>query len=64
MNTDILKAQGLCKSYGNKQVLHNLDLELLPGKIYGLIGRNGAAPQPAGFPIRPLWDDRIRDIVA
>ena len=42
MNTDILKAQGLCKSYGNKQVLHNLDLELLPGKIYGLIGRNGA----------------------
>lgn len=42
MNTDILKAQGLCKSYGNKQVLHNLDLELLPRKIYGLIGRNGA----------------------
>ena len=23
-------------------MLHNLDLELLPGKIYGLIGRNGA----------------------
>ena len=42
MNTDILKAQGLCKAYGNKQVLHDLDLELLPGKIYGLIGRNGA----------------------
>ena len=42
MNTGILQAQGLCKSYGDNQVLHNLDLELLPGKIYGLIGRNGA----------------------
>ena len=42
MNTGILKAQGVCKSYGDNQVLHNLDLELEPGKIYGLIGRNGA----------------------
>ena len=42
MNTGILKAEGLCKSYGRKEVLHNLDLEILPGKIYGLIGRNGA----------------------
>lgn len=42
MNTGMLKAEGLCKSYGKKQVLHGLDLEILPGKIYGLIGRNGA----------------------
>ena len=42
MNTGILKAEGLCKSYGNTEVLHNLDLEIQPGKIYGLIGRNGA----------------------
>lgn len=42
MNTGMLKAEGLCKSYGKKQVLHSLDLEILPGKIYGLIGRNGA----------------------
>ena len=42
MNTAILKAQGLSKSYGHNQVLHDLDLEILPGKIYGLIGRNGA----------------------
>lgn len=37
-----LKAEKLCKSYGKNQVLHDLDLELEPGKIYGLIGRNGA----------------------
>jgi ABC-2 type transport system ATP-binding protein len=42
MNTCILTAQGLCKSYGANKVLHNLDLTIEPGKIYGLIGRNGA----------------------
>lgn len=42
MNAGILKAAGLCKSYGKKEVLHDLDLEIQPGKIYGLIGRNGA----------------------
>ena len=42
MNTSVLKAEGLCKSYGSKQVLQNLDLTIQPGKIYGLIGRNGA----------------------
>ena len=42
MSTGILKARDLCKSYGDKEVLHNLDLTIEPGKIYGLIGRNGA----------------------
>ena len=42
MLTGILKAQGLYKSYKDKEVLHNLDLTIEPGKIYGLIGRNGA----------------------
>lgn len=42
MSAEALKAQGLCKSYGANQVLFNLDLDIEPGKIYGLIGRNGA----------------------
>lgn len=42
MNTSILKAEGVCKSYGEKTVLQNLDLTIEPGRIYGLIGRNGA----------------------
>ena len=42
MNSGILKAHGVCKSYGDKQVLRDLDLELESGRIYGLIGRNGA----------------------
>lgn len=38
----VLRAEGLCKSYGKQQVLHDLDLTIEPGCIYGLIGRNGA----------------------
>ena len=42
MNENVLRAKGLCKSYGSNEVLKDLDLEIKPGKIYGLIGRNGA----------------------
>ena len=42
MSVEAVKAHGLCKSYGANQVLFNLDLDIEPGKIYGLIGRNGA----------------------
>ena len=42
MKQNTLKAEKVCKSYGKTRVLHELDLELEPGKIYGLIGRNGA----------------------
>lgn len=37
-----LTAKGIVKTYGGKDVLHGVDLDLEPGKIYGLIGRNGA----------------------
>lgn len=39
---NILRAEGLCKAYGKKEVLHSIDLAIEEGKIYGLIGRNGA----------------------
>ena len=34
--------ENLTKAYGKKTVLENLNLTLESGKIYGLIGRNGA----------------------
>lgn len=37
-----LKATGLVKVYGKKEVLHSIDVEFESGCIYGLIGRNGA----------------------
>ncbi|MCR5048632.1 MAG: ATP-binding cassette domain-containing protein [Saccharofermentans sp.] len=38
----ILKATGLCKDYGKKSVLHNVDFTVNKGDIYGLVGKNGA----------------------
>lgn len=37
-----LVCEALCKTYGKNSVLENLELTLESGKIYGLIGRNGA----------------------
>lgn len=42
MAGNVLCARQLAKSYKEKEVLKNLQLELEPGKIYGLVGRNGA----------------------
>ena len=38
----MLKINGLSKSYGDKKVLKDLSLHILPGEIYGFIGHNGA----------------------
>jgi lipopolysaccharide export system ATP-binding protein len=38
----ILKAQNLTKSYGRRQVVKSVDIELRSGDIIGLLGRNGA----------------------
>lgn len=39
---DQLVCSGILKKYGDKEVLHDVNLTLEKGKIYGLIGRNGA----------------------
>jgi fructose transport system ATP-binding protein len=38
----ILEAHGISKAYGHVQALRNVDLELLPGEVLGLVGDNGA----------------------
>ena len=38
----MLKIKGLKKCYGDKMVLNNINLNLMPGEIYGVIGKNGA----------------------
>jgi ABC-2 type transport system ATP-binding protein len=37
-----LVIRNICKSFGEKKVLNNIDFEFEHGKIYGLLGRNGA----------------------
>ena len=41
-NTHPITVEGLSVSYGNKRVLTNVYLNIIPGHIYGLIGPNGA----------------------
>lgn len=40
MSTIVIK--GICKDYGATRALDNIDLEIEPTRIYGLLGRNGA----------------------
>ena len=42
MNEVILKCENLCKSFGKKQILNNVSLEVNQGDILGFIGPNGA----------------------
>lgn len=40
--SDLVKCTNLCKSYGKKQVIKNLNLTIGRGKIIGLLGPNGS----------------------
>ena len=39
---EAVSVQNLCKSYGEKQVLNNLNLSVKHGTVFGLLGANGA----------------------
>ncbi|MEW5901537.1 MAG: ABC transporter ATP-binding protein [Acidobacteriota bacterium] len=41
MMSKILEIKGLAKSFGRTRVFSNLALSLEPGKVYGLLGKNG-----------------------
>ena len=38
----MIKIENLSKSYGSHQVLSNLSLEFEQGRVYGIVGKNGA----------------------
>ena len=38
----MLEVKQLCKNYGNKQAVKNLNLTVAPGEIFCLLGQNGA----------------------
>ena len=40
--TPLVKCRQLCKIYGQKIVINDIDLEIPRGKIIGLLGKNGA----------------------
>lgn len=42
INQPVISIRDLCMSYGDKQVLNGINLEVKPGQIIGYIGPNGA----------------------
>lgn len=38
----IIRTEGLCKDYGDKHAVSELDLEIYKGEVFGLLGPNGA----------------------
>lgn len=41
-NGELIRAESICKSFGATQALIQVDIELFPGEIHGLVGENGA----------------------
>lgn len=42
MSETILDVTGIRKSFGGVEVLHGIDLSILPGEVHALVGENGA----------------------
>lgn len=58
MNTEsIVEINNLVKYYGKKQVLHGIQLNILPGQIIGYIGPNGAGKSTTVKILCGLIDD-------
>lgn len=38
----MIRANGICKSFAGRQVLSGIDLDIKPGRIFGLLGPSGA----------------------
>ena len=50
----LLKAQGLCKTYGERKVVDNVCLEIGNGEIVGLLGPNGAGKTTSFYMVAGL----------
>jgi lipopolysaccharide export system ATP-binding protein len=54
LTMDLLEVKGLCKSYGKKVVIKNVDLYVTKGEIVGLLGPNGAGKTSTFYSILGL----------
>ena len=65
MREIVVDVQHVSKSFGSEQVLEDVTLQLMRGKIHGIIGRNGSGKTVlmkciCGFLRRPMWSWVIR----
>src|ERR671931_404417 len=42
MPEPVLSARGFSKTFSGKTVLRDVDLDVLPGEVHGLLGQNGS----------------------
>jgi ABC-2 type transport system ATP-binding protein len=71
-STDVVTVRGLRKTYGDRVVVHDLDLDVAAGEVVGVIGANGAGKtttveclqglrQPDAGVVKVLGLDPIKD---
>ena len=57
-----IETKGLCKRYGNKNVVNNLYIQVPQGVVYGFIGRNGAGKSTTQKMVCGLINASVGDI--
>jgi len=57
-----LKAQDLCKIYGNKTVVHSVSLDVYSGECVGLLGANGAGKTTSFYMVCGLIEANDGDV--
>ncbi|MBS1772268.1 MAG: ABC transporter ATP-binding protein [Bacteroidetes bacterium] len=58
----IITIRNLCKNYGDKTVLNNIDLDIYPGQIIGYIGPNGAGKSTTVKVLNGVIQDYTGDV--
>lgn len=72
VNTPLVEARGLRKSYGSFEAVKGIDVEVRPGEVFGFLGPNGAGKSttmrmiatvspPSGGTLRVLGLDPVTD---
>src|SRR5258708_7922858 len=59
----LLKVEKLCVSYGDVQVLWDVDLDIYPGEIVALVGSNGAGKTTLLWTLSGLLKPRSGQII-
>lgn len=60
--SDLIKMNDLSKSFGKKQVLKNVQLNITSGKIVGLLGPNGSGKTTLIKILNGLYKDYIGSV--
>ena len=50
----LLNVKNISKSFGSKQVLHEVNLKVTSGELFGLLGANGAGKKQGQISLRQV----------